>query len=50
MHEEIEMIDTSGVRLCNTISLLIPAYSYHINCAWTQQIPCLRSRNSRAGF
>ncbi|AXH60220.1 hypothetical protein [Pseudomonas amygdali] len=39
MHEEIEMIDTSGVRLCNTISLLIPAYSYHINCAWTQQIP-----------
>ncbi|CDG52409.1 conserved hypothetical protein [Halomonas sp. A3H3] len=36
MHDEIE---TSGVRLCNTISLLIPAYSYHINCAWTQEIP-----------
>lgn len=39
MHDEIEMIETSGVRLCNTISLLIPAYSYHINCAWTQEIP-----------
>lgn len=39
MHDEIEMIDTSGVRLCNTISLLIPAYSYDINCAWTQEIP-----------
>lgn len=39
MFEENEMIETSGVRLCNTISLLIPAYSYHINCAWTQEIP-----------
>lgn len=39
MHDEIEIIETSGVRLCNTISLLIPAYSYHINCAWTQEIP-----------
>lgn len=39
MYDEIEMLDTSGVRLCNTISLLIPAYSYHINCAWTQEVP-----------
>lgn len=39
MFEETEGIETSGVRLCNTISLLIPAYSYHINCAWTQEIP-----------
>ena len=37
-HQE-EVIETSGVRLCNTISLLIPAYSYHINCAWTQEVP-----------
>lgn len=33
------MLDYSSVRLCNTISLLMPAYSYHINCAWTQEIP-----------
>ena len=39
MHDETEMIETNGVRLCNTISLLIPAYSYDINCAWTQEIP-----------
>ena len=39
MSDEIEIIETSGVRLCNIISLLIPAYSYQINCAWTQEIP-----------
>lgn len=39
MLDDMEIVDTSGVRLCNTISLLIPAYSYHINCAWTQEVP-----------
>lgn len=39
MHDDMEIVDTSGVRLCNMISLLIPAYSYHINCAWTQEVP-----------
>ncbi|MFJ2689419.1 hypothetical protein [Pseudomonas sp. NPDC087336] len=39
MLDEMDIVDTSGVRLCNTISLLIPAYSYHINCAWTQEVP-----------
>lgn len=39
MHEEIEVIEANGVRLCNTISLLVPAYSYHINCAWTHETP-----------
>lgn len=39
MSDQDEIIDTSGLRLCNTISLLIPAYSYLINCAWTQEVP-----------
>jgi hypothetical protein len=39
MLDDMEIVETSGVRLCNTISLLIPAYSYNINCAWTQEIP-----------
>ncbi|UOS99320.1 hypothetical protein LZZ50_02785 [Xanthomonas arboricola] len=36
---DTEIFDSNGVRLGNTISLLIPAYSYHINCAWTQEVP-----------
>lgn len=39
MSDAIEMVETSGLRLGNTISLLIPAYSYHINCAWTKEVP-----------
>lgn len=38
MREEIETTDATGLRLCNTISLLMPAYSYNIGCAWTQEV------------
>lgn len=38
MYEEFEAVDPSGLRLCNTISLLVPAQTYHINCGWTKEI------------
>ncbi|NHN78383.1 hypothetical protein HA520_14025 [Azotobacter chroococcum] len=38
MHEEFDAVDPSGLRLCNTISLLVPAQTYHINCGWTKEI------------
>lgn len=37
MNEEYEAVDASGFRICNTISLLVPAYQYQINCAWTKE-------------
>lgn len=39
MLDDMEVVDPTGLRLCNTISLMIPAYSYQINCAWTQEVP-----------
>lgn len=39
MNEEYEAVDASGFRICNTISLLVPAYQYQINCAWTKETP-----------
>lgn len=38
MSEEYQAADASGFRICNTISLLVPAYQYQINCAWTKEI------------
>ncbi|MBC3227476.1 hypothetical protein [Serratia fonticola] len=38
MSEEFDVVDTSGLRLCNTISLLVPAQTYYINCGWTKEI------------
>lgn len=38
MREEFETTDATGLRLCNTVSLLMPAYSYHIGCAWTKEV------------
>lgn len=38
MHEEFDVVDPSGLRLCNTISLLVPAQTYHVNCGWTKEV------------
>lgn len=38
MNEEYQAVDASGFRICNTISLLVPAYQYQINCAWTKEV------------
>ena len=38
MTEEYQATDTSGLRICNTISLLVPAYQYQIKCAWTKEV------------
>ena len=38
MTEEYQAIDASGFRICNTISLLVPAYQYQIKCAWTKEV------------
>lgn len=39
MFEAHENNEQGGTRLCNVISLMIPAYRYDIGCAWTQEIP-----------
>lgn len=38
MNDEYQAADASGFRICNTISLLVPAYQYQINCAWTKEV------------
>jgi len=38
MNEEYQAADASGFRICNTISLLVPAYQYQIKCAWTKEV------------
>ncbi|MBO0408870.1 hypothetical protein [Aeromonas hydrophila] len=38
MSEEYQAVEASGFRICNTISLLLPAYQYQINCAWTKEV------------
>lgn len=38
MSEEYQAVDASGFRICNTISLLLPAYQYQINCSWTKEV------------
>lgn len=38
MSEDYQAADASGFRICNTISLLVPAYQYQINCAWTKEV------------
>lgn len=38
MTEEYQATDASGFRICNTISLLVPAYQYQIKCAWTKEV------------
>ena len=37
MRDELDSPDASGLRLCNTISLLMPAQTYEISCAWTKE-------------
>ena len=34
MSEEYQAVDASGFRICNTISLLVPAYQYQISCSY----------------